>query len=549
MAGGRSATEIRVHEYRQILIWPFRLGAGNDPLAERNRAAKLLPTGTWVEASNLAEHLPTSGDVAVSQQEGYQEFTYFHPFVRSLLFDSGQGDVENRQIRLFRREDVIAADIGFENEMTGPFSLRFKIERLNLYLFDTGVAILVVEFHNDGMLEGGAPMNLAHALTLLERLRRAYPPFWRKNDAAPGFSPSFVRWLSRDGDQHEEPPLTADEVHNRPWSALTSPIASHWAWLLRPLYARGDSLFQIIDDRIPLMTYLRVDDPTQISDFDWMRLAMCDEPGKDARTPPYGKEFMARLHQDYSYDRHWITDEEDRVVVEKSSRYLFSGFGFVTVGAESNSFYADIFPKHFRRHYFQMALLAHVERATLLVASQCLPQSSDETADAALERVIRFTKSYWFSDVSPQVQAKEMFARWRRQLETQTLYSQVLDAARNVAQFNEAKEARRGAEATTRLTVAALLVAVPTLATGFLGMNVLVDDDSALGALKGWGHDGWMTVLWALGLAGALISFLFGLAVALTRKGGTKRLDLRYIVGLTAAALLAAAVLWPRPPG
>lgn len=555
MTGGKTATDIRVHEYRQILIWPFRLeGKETDPKKLRNAVAATLKEPEWREVENLSHHLAADNGALEARQENYQEYMYFHPFVRDFLFGGYKyRDVEKRPIRLFRRTGLRQACFGFDNELTGEFSAWFNIKRLNLYLFDTGVAILVAEFCNGGCVTGADGrvrcMNLAHAETVLERLRRAYPPYWSINEHA-GFFPSSVRWTGWNlVDVRFGPPMRKD-VLDQAEADLTPPSAGHWKYLLAPLDKTETRLVQVVDERIPLMLYLRVDDPAAISDFDWVRLGMCDEPSKNSLDPPYGAEFLANFPRDYFYDRHWITNAAGIVDSKRSSRYLFSGYGFLAVGGEENWFFKNILIKHFRRHYFQMALLAQFEHATLLAESHRLAMAESADISTALERILEFTKKYWFVDISNQVQAREMFARWRKHLNTETLYKQVLEAARNVTQFNEAKEARRNADATTRLTVAALLVAVPTLATGFLGMNVLVDENSELGALKSWGHDGWITVLWALALSAVTIGSLFCLAEALTPKNGVRRLDWRYIiVGLiVAVALLVAGVLWPRPP-
>ncbi len=103
--------------------------------------------------------------------------------------------------------------------------------------------------------------------------------------------------------------------------------------------------------------------------------------------------------------------------------------------------------------------------------------------ERALKRVLDFTQKYWFVDVSNQIQAREMYALWRSHLNTKALYEQVREEARAAAEYQDATENRRAAdenrratEATTRLTIAALLVAVPSLATSFLGMNILPSD-------------------------------------------------------------------------
>jgi hypothetical protein len=63
---------VLVQEFRQILVWPFRLEGGRvtDPRGLRDEAAKALAGGGWTEIPRLLDHLGTAGD----DQGAYQEF-------------------------------------------------------------------------------------------------------------------------------------------------------------------------------------------------------------------------------------------------------------------------------------------------------------------------------------------------------------------------------------------------------------------------------------------------------------------------------------------
>lgn len=504
MTGGKTATDIRVHEYRQILIWPFRLeGKETDPKKLRDAARNALTSDGWRREAPL-RHLLNEGEQPGKYE--YQEYVYFYPFVRDFLYGV---EKPSDEIILMRRSDLTGLRTEFSINATENFSVEFSVERVNLYLFDAGVAVLALELLNGGDVRSGgerADMSLFHVQIIQERLRRAYPPFWY-SETAPGLFPKSVRWLrngERCGAAAHPPPTQADMVRMT-CDKGEPPPAGHWRELLASLLPTDKRLVhlrQVVDERIPLMLYLRVDDPRHISRGDWVRLAVCDDPGNGEL--PYGRDFLADFEQRHCYDRFWrgCRGDDDTAL----SRYLFSGYGFVAVGGEKNDFFKDPLPEHFRRHYFQLGLLAHFEYAALLAESHRLADAEGREVDAALKRVLSFTQKYWFVDVSNQVQAREMFALWRKHLNTEALYKQVLEEARAVADYEEAKEARRSADAVTRLTVAALLVAVPTLATGFLGMNVLVEaKEGADAPIPPWGVDDWTIVLWALFLAATVV--------------------------------------------
>lgn len=495
---------VRVHEFRQILVWPFRLEGGRaaNPRGLRDEAAKALKKSGWTEIDHLLRHL----DMADGGQAEYQEYVYFHPFVRDFLFGK---DGKSKEIRLFRCPDYVGLDAAFDLDADG-FAVQFRVERANMYLFDAGIAVLALEIVNDGGITVACRhefMLLKHAQIVQERLRRAYPPFWFPGGQA-GLVAKSARWRRKDGQcSPEHAPLSQADMIDPTVKSGEPPLAGHWAALLKPLLSPdGIHIRQVVDERIPQMLYLRVDDPAAIARGDWVRLAMCDEAGD--LPLPYAEDFLADFEQRHCYDRHWIKDEDGVLNVGAASRYLFSGYGFVAVGGESNWFFKNILPTHVRRHYFQLALLAQFEHAALLAESKRLADAEGaKDVEKALERVLDFTQKYWFVNVSNQLQAREMYALWRAHLNTKELYDQVREEARAAAEYQESLEDRRASEATTRLTVAALLVAIPSLATGFLGMNVLVNDKGeGNSAIKAWGGADWTIFAWAVLLAGAVVS-------------------------------------------
>ncbi|WP_042442600.1 hypothetical protein [Azospirillum sp. B510] len=512
---------ILVREFRQILVWPFSLegGRATDPRGLREEAVKALAGGGWTEIPRLLDHLGTAGD----GQGAYQEFVYFHPFVRDFLYGkNGESD----EIRLFRCTGCDRLDATFGTD-ADAFTVEFQVERANLYLFDAGIAVLALELRNNGGIiaaDGPQPMRLHHAQTIQERLRRAYPPYWDSEGRA-GLMPTSVRWRCQDGRSSpgHAPPSPAAMIG--PTVELGEPpLAGHWAALLKPLLSRDQvHIRQVVDDRIPQMLYLRVDNPAEISRGDWVRLANCDEPGD--LPCPYAEDFLSDFETRHCYDRHWITNERGGVNTARASRYLFSGYGFVAVGGEANGFFKTILPTHFRRHYFQLALLAQFEYAALLAESHRLADAeTPKDVERGLKRVLDFTRKYWFVDVSNQIQAREMYALWRGSLNTKALYDQVREEARAAAEYRDATESRQATEATTRLTIAALLVAVPSLATGFLGINLI--------SFSSKKFDGWPaeSLDWALqALGGALVTVAVLAGLAWTLAGLFKSVRVRWL--------------------
>jgi hypothetical protein len=222
------------------------------------------------------------------------------------------------------------------------------------------------------------------------------------------------------------------------------PVSAHWRSLLEPLRPYGTTSSpwqyrQILDERIPAMAHLGLRHPERLKRGDFVRLAYMDEQGA-SRTLPYGRLFLADFEKNHCYDRFWDP------ATGWNTRYLCSGYSFVMVGQyeqcasdEHPGFFMDNEAgalAHFRYHYFQLGLLAHLQEASLLVLLQELSNAiRDYDEDKAKDtenkirelrrRVARFAARYWFTEVTNHVQGRELFNLWRRHLDSDKLYGEV----------------------------------------------------------------------------------------------------------------------------
>lgn len=496
---------VRVLEYRQILLWPFQLKAAIgsnpvDPASLQRAAARILGDEGWQKIDELLEHIPRPDGRGIEdyRQEQYQEYIYFHPFVRQFLFSRKKS---SEGILLYQNAKLIGLDVKFTPK---DFSISFRVDRANIYLFDVGLAVLALEIVNsDGIILDGqkADLFLKQALTVQDKLRHAYPPYWSRGVADK--MPSDVKWRQKgqSGTGADPSPPERKELIDETLQTGEPSLAGHWKQLLGSLLSSGNNtvrLCQVVDERIPSMFFLQVDDPSAISAGDWMRLAMCDGPSDSAL--PYDARFLADFEQKHCYDRHWHRADNGKADPARASRFLFSGYGFTAVIGQDNGF-TGILQGHFRRHYFQMGLLAQFEHAALLAESQRLADADSKSVGQVLKRLLDFTQKYWFVDISNHVQARELYALWRGHLNTEALYRQVLDEVRTVSDFNDMQDNRKTATATTRLSYAAVILAIPSLVFGFLGINLI---DLGGKNLIGWPDSLWWWFGIPFGVAGTL---------------------------------------------
>ena len=102
----------------------------------------------------------------------------------------------------------------------------------------------------------------------------------------------------------------------------------------------------------------------------------------------------------------------------------------------------------------------------------------------SLEGFLRFTHRYWFDAVSDQAQARELFA-CGRVTSAPTRSTQSQGRIPDMTDYLDTDSLRRQANTVVRLTVVTTFGLIGTVATGFLGMNLIAEADARM-ARKLW---------------------------------------------------------------
>ena len=524
------AKALAVRHLRQVLLWPLRMM----PLKRAAGQARRTP---WQVLRELGDASPRrelvdeyTGDGGRFQERHYNEFVTFLPYVQRFPYGEGRkareasrggaggsagGRDADAPMRVFRREDIAHARVVAR---PGDAPVTLEVIHVDLYFFyDVDVVLLNVEL-------GANDLTLDQAQEQLYRFGRGYPAGWDDSGHALHTMAS-VEWLdaagvvlaSSDSNQRELF-MTHVAEHRAPRTA------AHWAFMLQPLVADhsdepGELRYRQIEYyRMPLMGYLALDDPRALSRNDFVRLGLVtgaggsdngslidDSPPRaiDDGTPPprygggsglpYGADHLADFKQRYCYDRFWAN-----AGAAPNTRYLCSGHALIVIGDARSQFYGcrerGVLAQ-FRHQHFLLFLIAHFQKAALLMSSDRLVEALKnlDVGDAdsvrafkrsirsSFENFLRFTHRYWFHEVSEQAQVRALFHLCATHLQLDPLYDEVKVRIADMNSYLDADSLRRQANTVVRLTVVTILGLIGTVTTGFLGMNLLAEADAPIG--------------------------------------------------------------------
>jgi hypothetical protein len=521
------AASLTVRHLRQVLLWPLRL------MPTRGVAGR--PSRTpWQVLRDLGEASPWrevvdeyTGDSARFHERHYNEFVTFLPYVQRFLYGEGRKGKNatdhdrdaDAPMRVFRRADIAHVRVVAK---PGDAPVLLEVIHVDLYFFfDVDVVLLNVEL-------GANDLTLAQAQEQLYRFGRGYPAGWNSSGQALHTMAS-VEWLDARGavmassdSQQRELFLSHVAEHRAPR------IAAHWAFMLRPLVVDhsdepGDLRYRQIEYyRMPLMGYLALDDPRALTRSDFIRLGLVTGAGGsdngclvdniiDDSTPgaaaagvplqatgngstlPYSTDHVADFEQRYCYDRFW-----SNAGAAPNTRYLCSGHALIVIGDARSEFYGcrdrGVLAQ-FRHQHFMLFLIAHFQKAALLMSSDRLVEALKHLdvgdADsvrrfkrsirASFEGFLRFTHRYWFHEVSEQAQVRALFHLCTLHLGLDPLYDEVKVRMADMNSYLDADSLRRQANTVVRLTVVTILGLIGTVTTGFLGMNLLAEAEAPWG--------------------------------------------------------------------
>lgn len=483
-----------VRQFRQILLWPLRLMPVRGSEGRHAKPWELLAdmgeASPWQEV--VDEYTGGSGRF---KERHYKEFVSFLPFVQRFLYGEGRAKgteaTAGSPMRVFRRSDVSAMRAV---PYPGAPPVTLDIAHVDLYFFlDVDLVLLNVEV-------SAHDLTLAQAQDLLYRFGRGYPASWDADGNAQHCLFN-AEWLGHEGQVLARSDASQRDLFMAHVSSHRAPrVADHWAWLLQPLVGdhsgqAGNLRYRQIEYyRMPQLAFLALDNPQALSRSDLIRLGLVTGPATSSHDTrlPYAEEHLADFEKRYCYDRYWTPSG-----AAPNTRYVCTGHTLLVLGDARSPFF--VCPERgvlaqFRHQHFLLFLIAHFQKAALLMFSDRLAEALKnlDIADAGSVRrfkrtirdsfaaFLRFTHRYWFHEVSEQAQVRALFRMCAGHLELDPLYKEVKERIAEMTQYLDADSLRRQANTVVRLTVVTIFGLIGTVTTGFLGMNLLAEAEAPM---------------------------------------------------------------------
>jgi hypothetical protein len=371
----------------------------------------------------------------------------------------------------------------------GEAPITLSVEHIELWFFDDiNVAFLKVELSANDL-----PFSVA--CDLLYRFGRAYPTGW-DDDGHGKHNAHRAEWLATDGtvlassdSANKEKFISYTRKHRSPG------ISAHWDFLLRPLVldpsdVTGNLRYRQIEyHRMPLMAFMAVDKPRDISRENWLRLGHIATSHPDEPLPAHDPD-VAEFESRYCYDRFWADTDAG-----PNTRFLCTGRAFIVVGDASSAYFCDQtrgILAQFRHQYVLLFMVAHFHRASLLVFSDRMVDAVHDLdirmaqsisrfrrrVYASFEGFLRFTHRYWFYELSERAHVQALYRMSCKHLGNDELYREVKEELQGMSQYLDSNAQRQQSTTIVRLTVVTVFSMVGAVTTGLLGTNLIAEADA-----------------------------------------------------------------------
>lgn len=424
------------------------------------------------------------------QPEDYNEYIYFYPFVREVLYDSGQPTTEDSPIRHYEFKPARSRELEYVVTASDGRELRLQIESILLNLYNTGVGLLSFHLRN---IEP-SQQKWEDILSINEYGRRLYPAFlvWSddpdkafsvKAAKGAGLAESIAIKSIKKGkktfitfDDFEKDTSLSQKFGNEEPDKLRL-LPRHIIEVLPSAFKNSVNITPTIDDRMFVVSGYCDSNKTYSEN-------VTNQSVQELGTPwSFDENFYKYIFVDTTYPglnnpslmKQFLKDHIN-------DRWIGSGTVF---GASRYSFVAystwDLIITHTRTMYYKIAELCLLQRASVLQFTLEVRRLSTLTKSTTLQlnnqlsnlyrSYIQFVNKIYFREVTPQEQGIELYdllqQKMRIKEEIKDLDAEIQELYNYVSLLEE-KERNRSLEL---ITIVGSLFVLPSFVMAFWGMS------------------------------------------------------------------------------
>ena len=483
------------------------------------------------EGNDHWEHRKFTIDDPEEGELRYNEYTYFHPYVREVLFE--KDDEKNPISRYYEyrhAEGIYRIEVGGKH-----YDLR--LDGIALRWFDNGIEILSFHLINDRY------DSFDDILRINEFGRRTFPQYLGKNlvdDTKNNLLACRLGIIFDDGREWIEDfsnyrslPKIDKNPHRLP---------NFIDKLLQQAFGENHGAEPILDDRMYLLCHLmdarksaQLSKETEQgyayeSNQEWYRFVFVD--GDEAMCQ--SKRMLKDLIRKSTYDR-WVG---------YGTLFGITRYSFVILSGE-DWFARNVLDRHLRTVYYQMMTLPLAYRAMMLqfskkVADVLEKKDKKVQSDKLFMDFLKFKNRIYFHELTAQEQGIELFDMTKKQMR---LTDRLTELDQDIAELHDFLtmqiEEKRSEQGHLLNTLAAIFLPASLLA-GMFGMN-FIDFDQ---------HNFWASSI-AVGLI-VIVAPLLGWLWILNLRSAKKLWSVvgAILIALIMVLVLALSVLfYPYPNG
>jgi hypothetical protein len=457
-----------MNNYFTTFIFPFKFEQGDSGEAQPSAIrAKFEKEKNWRLENFKLQDSP----------EHYNEYQYFLPFVRNVLYnrEAFTRDHPQKEGMIFlTREDISSLTIKYYDKEKKEKTFKTAISSIDLHLFDNGIGFLTITT----VKSEGDPADFDTFLLYNDLARRVYPPFRNTKSLQDlkekSILPSNIAVHGKDGALFSEESFKDDTLQRcmeKDVPFLSKVIID----ILKPFEFNQDDkkdkkdsevvyYTPFSDDRMFTLSFYQYDKENKVSSLE--KLSRLTEIFSSSPNKTSGNPFKT----DELWYRYIFVDGnkagiangkmmEDLISQHTYARWVNHGtlfgmsrYSFVCLCNSSGDFHEELM-QHMKSVYYQMALLILLQRVMLIKFSEHIGAISQEfehgedvirKAEALHGNFINQIAKYWFIEVTPQEQGIEIYNQWVNLLGLERLFQETHREISNMAEYIENRiESRR----------------------------------------------------------------------------------------------------------